>query len=451
MYDPHPPATAGPDPTTFPGLFDGPDYGDILNCMHCALCLPTCPTYVMSGRERSSPRGRIQLMRGVADGKIELSDTFAQEMYYCLGCLACMTACPAGVQYGSMLEAARAQIESERFAHTESWWRKAGRWVRGGARRLPFFAFENLGLFRLGGKALWLYEHTGLRALVHRLRLLPAPLAEMEGLLPAVPRRLSSETIAEVTPAVGPRRKRVGLLLGCAMDVLCSPENEATVRVLTRQGFEVVAPHAAGCCGALHIHAGEPERALAMARELIAVFEAAEVDAIVMNSAGCGAALKEYGHWLARDPEWAERAAAFSAKVFDLTEWICREGLEPRGLAPLNRVVTYHDACHLHHAQGVVLQPRQVIGMVPGVHYIELPEANWCCGSAGIYNVTHFAESVELLDRKMTNIAATGASVVVTSNPGCLLQLRYGIRRHGLNIEAWHMAEYLDKAYGGWE
>ncbi|MBI5835519.1 MAG: (Fe-S)-binding protein [Armatimonadetes bacterium] len=430
-------------------LLDAPQYGDLLNCMHCGLCLPQCPTFALTGRERSSPRGRIQLMRGVADGALEISEVFSQEIYFCLGCLACMTACPAGVQYGSMLEAARTQIETSRFRRNEPAYRRFGRLVRGCVRRLPFAMFERLPLFRLAGRALYLYERTGLRRLLHRLGLPPGQLGQMEQLLPAVPARLSSETLPEVAEPVGAVKHRVGLLLGCAMDVMCSPENEATVRVLQRNGCQVVTPRDAGCCGALHAHAGELAKARQMAKLVIAAFERAEVDAIVMNSAGCGAAMKDYAHWLHDDPKWGERARAFSAKVLDLTEWFDRHGLDTAGMKPLGKVVTYHDACHLHHAQGVIFEPRRVLAKVPGVHYVELNEANWCCGSAGVYNVTHFAESVQLLDRKMANIAATGADVVVTSNPGCLLQLRYGIKRHSLKMEAWHMAEYLDRAYGG--
>ncbi len=445
-----PTTNESPEPSLLVGfdLLDAPQYGDLLNCMHCGLCLPHCPTFALTGRERSSPRGRIQLMKGVADGKLEISDAFSDEIYFCLGCLACMTACPAGVQYGSMLEAARTQIETSRFRRREPLWKRAGRAVRGLVRRFPFLMFEQLPLFRLAGRGLHLYQRSGLRGLLHRLGLPPGRLGQMEGLLPDIPAKLSSETLPEVAEPVGAKRHRVGLLLGCAMDVMCSPENEATVRVLQRNGCQVVTPRDAGCCGALHAHAGELAKARQMAKLVIAAFERAVVDAIVMNSAGCGAAMKDYAHWLADDPAWAARAKAFSAKVCDLTEWFDRHGVDTRGMRGLDKVVTYHDACHLHHAQGVVFEPRRVLAKVPGVRYVELPEANWCCGSAGIYNVTHFAESVQLLDRKMANIALTGADVVVTGNPGCLLQLRYGIRRHGLNMEAWHTAEYLDRAYG---
>jgi len=423
---------------------EAPAYGDLLNCMHCGLCLPTCPTYQLSGRERSSPRGRIALMKGLADGRLEVSDLIGEELYYCLGCLACQTACPAGVPYGKMLESARTRLETDRTHRPGPWWRQLDRALRSAAKRLPFVMFEHLGLMRLMGRGLHLYERLGLRRLVHWVGL-PGQLGDMERLLPSVPARLSSDVVAELTPAVGPRRGRVGILLGCAMDVLCSPENLATVKLLTRAGWEVAAPSAAGCCGALHAHAGDLPRAHALAKAVIAAFEAAEVDHVVLNSAGCGAAMKDYAEWLAHDPAWAARAAAFSAKVLDLSEFLDQYGL-PAGLRPLNLTVTYHDACHLHHAQGVATPPREVLARIPGLRLIELTEANWCCGSAGIYNITHFAESVELLDRKMAHIAATGADVVVTGNPGCLLQLRFGIARHGLAMEAWHTADLVARA-----
>ncbi|MBI2302124.1 MAG: (Fe-S)-binding protein, partial [Armatimonadetes bacterium] len=364
------------------------------------------------------------------------------EMYYCLGCLACQTACPAGVPYGKLLEQARTQIEEK----------QPGSFGGQVVKKSAFFAFERVGLLRFGAALIRLYQRSGLRWLARKsglLRILPKRMGEMEGLLPELPSRWSSQTIARETQPEGEPTARVGILLGCVMDVFCAPENEATVRVLTRQGNTVVAPKEAGCCGALHAHAGNLGKARDLAKRVIEVFEAAEVDAVVLNSAGCGAAMKDYGHWFEEDPEWAERAAAFSARVFDLTEWLARTGLSQAGLRPLGAKLTYHDACHLCHAQGVATPPRDVLAQLPGIDYAELPEANWCCGSAGIYNVTHLPESLELLDRKVRNIASTGASIVVTGNPGCLLQLRFGLKRRGLDVEAVHTAVLLDRAYGG--
>ncbi len=273
-------------------------------------------------------------------------------------------------------------------------------------------------------------------------------LVAQEELLPPVPARPSSQTLARVTPARGARVGRVAVLLGCVMDVLCAEENEATVRVLARQGCEVVSV-AESCCGALHAHAGDMVRARRLAKQSIAAFEAAGVEAIILNSAGCGAAMKEYGHWFHDDPVWAERAAAHSAKVMDLSEWLVAHGLRQEGLVGLRQRVTWDDPCHLLHGQGISAQPRAILQQVPGLQLVELPEADWCCGSAGIYNLTHPAESMQTLDRKMANLRRTGASILVTSNPGCLLQLRYGVRQAGLDCEVVHLAVLLERAYGG--
>ena len=419
-----------------------PDYTEILNCMHCGLCLPTCPTYELTGRERSSPRGRISLVKGVADGRLEVSLTFAKEMYFCLGCLACQTACPAGVPYHRLLEVARAQIAEQQPGSV---------FTRLG-RRLAFLTFEHVALLRLAGWFIRAYQRSGLQDLVRRsrlLKLLPGRLHDLEGLLPPLADHCSSATVAELTSAVGQRRATVGMLLGCVMDVMCAAENEATVRVLTRNHCDVFSPKDLDCCGALHAHAGDMTRARELAQRIIMRFEEHGVDAVVLNSAGCGAAMKDYGHWLADDPEWADRAAAFSAKVYDLTEWLATYGLEREGLRPLDLKVTYHEACHLHHAQGVAQPPRDVIKELPGIEFIELPESTWCCGSAGVYNITHLPESLQLLDRKMGHVAETGAEVVITGNPGCLLQLQYGVRRNHVDAQAIHTVTLLDWAYGG--
>jgi len=427
------------------GAFSGvdvPTYGDILNCMHCGLCLPPCPTYSLLTLERASPRGRIALIRAIAEDELGVTEGFAQEMYRCLGCLACETACPAGVKYGELLEAARAQIEQTGY----------GSWLRRVLRETIFGCFLSPPKMRVLGRLLRLYQRSGLQWLARTTRalnLLPSPLGSLEQLLPSLPKRFSHETIPEVTPPVHGQRARVGVLLGCVMDLFGAAENEATVRVLARNGCEVVAPKGQKCCGALHAHAGEMEEARQLARHNIDVFAEAEVDAIVLNSAGCGAAMKAYGHWLRHDPAYADKAAAFSAKVKDLSEFLVHLPWETAALQPVELRVTYHDACHLAHAQGITQEPRALIRAIPGVELIELPEATWCCGSAGIYNITHFDLSMELLARKMKNVASTGAEAVVTGNPGCLFQLQYGVRRHGLDLEVLHTVTLLDRAYGG--
>jgi len=300
------------------------------------------------------------------------------------------------------------------------------------------------------GKLLRLYQRGGLQWLVRKtglLRLLNADLAALEKLLPPLPPRFSSETIPEVTPPQGEKRARVGMLTGCVADLFMAPENEATVRVLAINGCEVVTPPAQRCCGALHAHLGEMEAARELARHNIAVFEEANVDAVVLNSAGCGAAMKEYHRWLGQDPEWAERAQRFGAKVKDLSEFLLALGLNRRDLHPLECRATYDDACHLAHGQGITEEPRRLLQAIPGLELIELPEASWCCGSAGIYNLIHFREARQLLERKMKHVQSTGAELLLTGNPGCLFQLRYGVQEWGLNVRVEHTVTVLDWAY----
>jgi glycolate oxidase iron-sulfur subunit len=380
------------------------------------------------------------LIKAIADGELEITERFAEEMYFCLGCRACETACPAGVKYGELLEAARTQVEQT----------KRGAWVRRVLREVIFDLFLSPDRLRRVGKLLRLYQRSGLQWVARHtgaIRLLPGDLPDLEQLLPPLPKRFSHQTIPPLVRPNDEKRARVGMLLGCVMDLFCAAENEATVRVLARNGCEVVTPRRQKCCGALHAHAGDLAHARQLARQNIRLFEDAKVDAIVLNSAGCGAAMKDYGHWLHDDLEWAERAQRFSAKVRDLSEFLLDLGLNTRDLRPLPVQATYHDACHLAHGQKIVAPPRQLLQAIPGLEYVELPEANWCCGSAGIYNVTHFDTSLELLDRKIGHLRETGADVVATGNPGCLLQLRFGLRRHRLAMEAVHTVTLLDRAY----
>lgn len=400
------------------------------NCIRCGLCLPTCPTYVLTGRERSSPRGRISLIRAVSEGNISLdSPVFAEEMSDCLGCLGCVTACPAGVQYGELLEAARDQL-----------WRRWPWWKRGLAG-LALSVFDRPFLLQWGTRALFVYQRSGLSRLVGRV--LRGKAREFHRMLPLVSWNGSRRLVP--ASSAGPRG-RVGVLLGCVMDVLFVKENLATVSVLRRQGFGVVAPSDQPCCGALHAHSGRLDWARAQAKKMIESFERNPVDWIVVNSAGCGSLMKQYGHLLEEEPQWRERAAAFSAKVKDVQEFLAEIPLQPPVPQDV-QALTYHDACHLAHGQAVRQAPRRLLRELAGSGYRELAEADLCCGSAGTYNVTHFDTASQLLDRKLDAIESSGALRVGVANPGCLLQIRYGLARRGLKIEAEHPVVLLDEAW----
>ncbi len=407
-------------------------------CVHCGFCLPVCPTYVLWNEEMDSPRGRIYLMKMVADGTANINETWVNHFDACLGCMACVTACPSGVEYGKLIEATRAQIER--------------RYTRPAAekrfRRLLFSIFPRPDRLRALLLPLRLYQKAGLQSLVRRAgipKLFPARFRAMEALLPQVP---AQETLPELIPAQGERRRRVGLLLGCVQRVLFPQVNAATARVLAAEGCEVVAPKAQPCCGALLVHAGEEEQAVQLARQTIDAFEKAQVDAVIINAAGCGSNVKEYGHLLRDDPEYAERAKAFAAKCRDVSEFLAE--LEPRATRhalPLR--VAYHDACHLQHAQGVRLQPRTVLGRIPQLELLEIPEAAICCGSAGIYNLVQPEAATELGDRKASHIAALEADIVVSANPGCLLQLQSALARAGRKLPVRHSIELLDASIRG--
>jgi glycolate oxidase iron-sulfur subunit len=407
-------------------------------CVHCGFCLPVCPTYVLWNEEMDSPRGRIYLMKMVADGTANINETWVNHFDACLGCMACVTACPSGVEYGKLIEATRAQIER--------------RYTRPAAekrfRRFLFSIFPRPDRLRALLLPLRLYQKAGLQSLVRRAgipKLLPARFRAMEALLPQVP---AQETLPELIPAQGERRRRVGLLLGCVQRVLFPQVNAATARVLAAEGCEVVAPKAQPCCGALLVHAGEEEQAVQLARQTIDAFEKAQVNAVIINAAGCGSNVKEYGHLLRDDPEYAERAKAFAAKCRDVSEFLSE--LEPRATRhalPLR--VAYHDACHLQHAQGVRLQPRTVLGRIPQLELLEIPEAAICCGSAGIYNLVQPEAATELGDRKASHIAALEADIVVSANPGCLLQLQSALARAGRKLPVRHFIELLDASIRG--
>jgi glycolate oxidase iron-sulfur subunit len=403
------------------GSFDDhhPPAQELLDdCVHCGFCLPTCPTYALWGEEMDSPRGRIYLMQMAENGEIPLEGAFTTHMDRCLGCMACVTACPSGVQYDRLLEATRPQIERNvARSRSDRWFREA---------IFTLFPYRRrLRAASLGGA---LYQKLRPKSMDKLLARVPerfARLVAMESLLPPVSVRQAFRRMPERTPAVGERRGRVGLLTGCVQDVFFHPVNEATARVLAAEGWDVIAPREQACCGALGLHAGREAEAIARAKKLIAVFERAQVDTIATNVAGCGSSMKEYGELLADDPEWAERASAFAAKVRDISEVVDATLADPRARRhPLPAKVVYHDACHLGHAQKIRTEPRRVLRAIPGVELVELPESEICCGSAGIYNMLQPEAAGDLGRRKADNIRGTGADVLVTANPGCLLQIR---------------------------
>ena len=421
------------------------DYDKSLACVHCGLCLSSCPTYLETGNENDSPRGRIYLMRALQDGRLPLADAAVRHIDLCLGCRACEAACPSGVQYGALLEATRDHIERH---HDRGFLQTFLRRVAI-EKVFPFPERMDLAL-----RAARVVKRLGIN------KLLPKFAREALSLLPD---HTEASPHPEHCPATAPRRGRVGFLSGCVMSVMFAPTNAASVRLLNRAGYDVVTPPTQGCCGALYAHGGNLEAARDAARRNIAAFEALELDAIVINAAGCGSTLKEYGHLLESDATWAGRAAAFAGKVKDLSEWLAgaqfrvpssefRVGLSAINPEPGTRnpelKVTFHDACHLAHAQRITKAPRELVRAVAGENFVELPESDLCCGSAGSYNLTEPEMAARLQRRKIKNILQTGAKIVVTTNPGCLLQIQAGLRQAGASdVETLHLADYLDRVW----
>jgi len=417
---------------------DAPTYESVLQCMRCGFCLPTCPTFALTGRERSSPRGRVALARAVAEQKLEYSDAVSEEAFFCLDCRACTTACPSGVRAGEVMEVCRSQ------SHQQFPLGHVGRNFREFILQKMLPNPDLLEKSMLPGR---LYQRLGIQWLVRHSKLLklgPAWMEKAEGMMPKLEAPLRPQ-LPELTPARGEKRGRVGFFLGCVMTLMYPGVSRQTVRVLAHQGFDVVTPKQVKCCGAPHLSEGDRETARALALYNLELFMALEVDYIVTDCAGCGASLKEYEELLEEQADH-ERLVAFRAKIRDISEFLSEVGLRTEGLKPVKRTVTYHEPCHLCHAQGISRQPRELIRQIPGVELREMNEASWCCGSAATWGLKFSKESQQVLDRKLNNLKQTGAEVLITANPGCQLQLAWGVREAGLSQQVLHLMELLGEA-----
>lgn len=425
--------------------FDGhhPPAQELLReCVHCGFCLPACPTYMLWREEMDSPRGRIYLMQMAADGKIStLNAEFVQHIDRCLGCMSCMSACPSGVQYDKLLEATRAQIER---LHRRSPWGRLH-------REVIFALFPHPARLRIIAAAMWAFQKLGARRLVLSAAMrdiLPAELQEMVALLPELRLRDLRASYPRFLPAAGVARKKVGMVLGCVQRVFFDRVNAATIRVLSAEGCDVYIPPEQGCCGALMTHCGREAEALDAARRLIDTFEPLNLDYIVINAAGCGSTLKEYGHLLRDEVNYAAKAKAFADKCRDISEVVCE--LEPRAERhPVPMRIVYQDSCHLLHAQRIQRQPREVLRTIPGIELLEIAETGMCCGSAGVYNLLESDTARTLGQRKAANIARVKPDAVVSANPGCLLQISKELRKNKQALPSFHLVEVMDAAISG--
>jgi glycolate oxidase iron-sulfur subunit len=410
------------------------------DCIHCGFCLPTCPTWQNWQEEMDSPRGRIDLFRALEDGRIAMSPAVAEHFDRCLGCMACVTACPSGVRYDHVIDRARVRVEREypRPLADRLW------------RSFVFALFTRPAVLRVAAVLVWLVRVTGLRWLARRLGLLrvSARLAAMDALAPSVTWADVTATLPERTPARGERRLRAGLLGGCVQRVFFPNVNGATLRVLAAEGIEVVVPAGQGCCGALSMHAGRDEEARRLARDLVERFEREQVDVVVVNAAGCGSHLKDLAHLFAHDPAFLPRAEAFAEKVRDVSELLVSlPARSPR--RPLRARVAYHSPCHLGHAQRIVEAPRALLRAIPGIELVEVPDGEQCCGSAGIYNLVEPASADAVGRRKAEAVLSTKATLLASANPGCSLQIRRMLEQIGADVEAAHPIEILDRSIRG--
>jgi glycolate dehydrogenase iron-sulfur subunit len=419
------------------------DYSVLQQCMHCGMCLPTCPTYDATKRERNSPRGRISLMRAIADGDMAVTTAFADEMSYCLGCLACQTACPAGVNYAELFETARSDIEQSHVAEGVA---------RGFWRALTLkLLFQRPRMLRTVGRLMRVYQRTGLEAVVRQFgltRFLPPAIRRLEPQAPRIAPAFSNRLIAPREAPQGAAPKYVvALLTGCIQDLVFPNVNRDTADVLLANRCAVETPSAQPCCGSLHAHNGELEIARTLARRMIDRFPPNRYDAIITNAGGCGSHLRRYGHLLKDDPVYRERAFLWDETLKDVHEWLAAIGCRAPVAAPFDEpvTVTYHDSCHLVHGQKVSGPPRALLRSLRDVKLVDLPESTWCCGSAGVYALTQPAQAEALLDRKVGHIKSTGAAIVATANPGCQLQIARGLGESAISVA--HPISLLARAY----
>ncbi|WP_090869690.1 (Fe-S)-binding protein [Oceanobacillus limi] len=420
------------------------DYDELLNCMRCGFCLPSCPTYIESGKDEAhSPRGRIAMMKAVVDGDIEPDEDVKRSLDLCLGCRACEPVCPSGVNYGHLLEQARDIIYQN---SNQSLPIKA-------ARNMAFeHLFPNqkrmIGFTSLVG----FYQRSGLQNVTRKtglLNLFPETLRTMEKVLPAIPKKSEMQNRPRYLPSLTEEKKKVAFFSGCLMDTVFMATNDATTKLLQYAGCEIIVPETQGCCGALHGHSGERERAKEMAKKNIKAFEDEQVDYIITNAGGCGAFLVDYDHLLKDEPNWAERALAFTKKIKDITSILIELNFHQLDLQLDEQIITYQDSCHLKNGQKTFMEPRQLLQSIKGVEYVEMKDASRCCGSAGIYNIVESEMSMQILEYKMEQTKKTNAKTIVTANPGCLLQMKLGIEKEGLSeeMEAVHIVDILLKAY----
>ncbi|MEM6252798.1 MAG: heterodisulfide reductase-related iron-sulfur binding cluster [Cyanobacteria bacterium P01_D01_bin.156] len=421
-----------------------PDPSLINACVHCGFCLTTCPSYRVIGKETDSPRGRIYLMDAINQGEAPLSEVAVSHFESCLGCLACTTACPSGVQYDRLIDSVRSQVNRnhQRPLPVQL------------LRQLIFSLFPYPDRIRLLLSPLALYQWSGVSRLIRRTGLLDRftpQLAAMESLLPTVTPQCFQDNLPDIVPAQGQQRYRVGMILGCVQRVFFSNVNEATARVLSANGCEVIIPKSQGCCSALPAHQGETAQAEALARQMIDSFADTDVDYIIINAAGCGHTLKDYGHILKDDPAYCDRAKAFSNKVKDIQEFLTDVGLTAK-LSPLTQEplkLVYQDACHLRHGQGITQPPRQLLRQIPNVTVVDPIDAELCCGSAGVYNMLQPDVANQLGQMKAANLVNTGATLIASSNPGCALQIKKHLPNQSRVLPLMHPIELLDKAIMG--